>query len=195
MGKVSTEFTMSLDGFIAGPEDDVGRLMRWYRAGDTEFAVPGSMTFKIGRASADLLSAAWGQMGAIVTGRRDFDVSNAWGGQAPFNVPTFIVTHQPPAAWVGLSSPFQFVTEGVEAAVARAQQAAGDKTVAVSGTQVVHQALRAGLIDEIQIDLVPMLLGEGIRLFDRLGPPPIDLEIVDVIEGVGVTHLLYRVVR
>ena len=124
MNKTTTEFTLSLDGFVADADDGVGRLMQWYRAGDTEFVVPGGgMTFKLGPASADLLRAAWGQMGAIVTGRRDFEVSKAWGGQPPFGVPTFIVTHHPPAAWVGLSSPFTFVTDGVETAIARARQA------------------------------------------------------------------------
>lgn len=196
MSKIITEFTLSLDGFVADADDDVGRLLRWYRAGDTEFVVPGGgMTFKVGRASADRLRAAWGQFGAIVTGRRDFDVSKAWGGQPPFNVPTFIVTHDPPAEWSQPGSPFTFVTDGVEVAVARARAAAGERSVAVSGTQVVRQALRAGLIDEIQIDLVPMLLGEGISLFEGLGAPPIDLEIIDVIPGTGVTHLLYRVVK
>jgi dihydrofolate reductase len=196
MGKVIMDFTMSLDGFIAGPDDDIRRLFGWYSSGDTDFPVAGtSMSFKISRASADLLREAWGSLGALVTGRRDFDVSNAWGGKALMDLPTFIVTHNPPQAWLKPGSPFTFVTEGVEAAIQQAQQAACDKNVGVGGTQITQQALRAGLIDEIVIHLAPILLGSGIRLFDGLGPEPIDLESIDVINGTSVTHLLYRVVK
>jgi dihydrofolate reductase len=196
MGKVVAEFTMSLDGFIAGPNDEVDRLFGWYSAGDTEFPVAGApMVFKISRASAELLRATWGEIGAIVTGRRDFDVSNAWGGQPLLGAPTFIVTHQPPREWDKPGSPFTFVTDGVASAIALAQRAAGDKVVGVGGTTIVQQGLQAGLIDEITIHLAPILLGSGIRLFDRLGPEPIDLEVAEVIEGTGVTHLRYRVVK
>jgi dihydrofolate reductase len=196
MGKINTQFTMSLDGFIAGPQDEIQPLFGWYSRGDTDFPVAGTpMVFKISRASADYLRQAWGQIGAIVTGRRDFDVSEAWGGKPPLAVPTFIVTHHPPSEWVKPGSPFTFVTEGVEAAVERARQAAGDRNVAVSGTTIVQQCLRAGLLDEIHIDLAPILLGAGIRLFDQLGPDPIELENIDLIQGTGVTHLRFRVVK
>ena len=141
MGKVIAEFTMSLDGFIAGPNDEVDRLFRWYSAGDTEFPVAGTgMVFRISRASAELLRATWGQLGAIVTGRRDFDVSGAWGGTPPLGVPTFIVTHRIPQEWVRDGSPFTFVTDGVASAIAQARQAAGDQDVGVSGTTIVQQA-------------------------------------------------------
>ncbi len=196
MPKVTTQFTMSLDGFIADENDGVGRLLGWYRSGDTPYSVPGTdMVFKISQVSAALLQEEWGMIGAIVTGRRDFDVSEAWGGQPPFSVPTFIVTHRVPQEWVGEGSPFTFVTEGVASAVARAREAAGAKNVAVSGTQVVQQCLEAGLLDEIQIDLVPLLLGKGIRLFGSLDSEPITLQNMGVIEGVGVTHLKFRVMK
>lgn len=196
MSKVITEFTMSLDGFIAGPDDDIRRLFGWYSSGDTAFPVPGTdMVFKVSRASAELLHATWGMIGAIVTGRRDFDVSNAWGGKPPLAAPMFIVTHYPPQEWVKPGSPFAFVTEGVESAVEQARQAAGDRNVGVSGAQIVQQCLRAGLIDEIYIHLAPILLGAGIRLFDHLGTEPIELESARVIEGTGVTHLQFRVVK
>lgn len=196
MGKVITQFTMSLDGFIADPQDDVGRLLRWYFSGDTAFPVPTSgMNFKLSRASAALLQQEWGAIGAIVTGRRDFDVSKAWGGRSPYGVPTFIITHDPPQAWLTAASPFTFVTKGVAHAIDLAQQASGDKTIALSGTKIVQQGLLAGLIDEIRIDLAPMLLGAGIRLFDQLGAAPIDLEIRDVVTGHGVTHLRYNVLK
>jgi dihydrofolate reductase len=187
---------MSLDGFIAGPHDEIRPLFGWYNSGDTDFPVAGTpMVFKISRASADYLHAAWGKIGAIVTGRRDFDVSEAWGGKPPLAVPTFIVTHRVPQEWVKEGSPFTFVTEGVEHAVERARLAAGGRDTAISGTTIVQQCLRAGLLDEIYIDLAPILLGAGIRLFDHLGSDPINLENLGVIQGTGVTHLRFRVVK
>jgi dihydrofolate reductase len=138
---------------------------------------------------------AWGALGAIVTGRRDFDVSNAWGGVALMDLPMFIVTHNPPQEWIYEGSPFQFVTDGVASAIARAKAAAGDKTVAVSGSTIVQQCLNAGLLDEIQIELASMLLGQGIRLFDHLDTAPIELERSQVVEGRGVTHLTFRVLK
>jgi len=179
MGKVMAEFTMPLDGFIAGPNDEVDRIFRWYTSGDTDFPVAGTpMVFKISRASAELLQKAWGAIGAIVTGRRDFDVSDAYGGKPPLGVPMFIVTHRIPQEWVKPGSPFTFVTEGVEQAVMLAQRVAGEKVVGIGGTTIVQQCLRAGLLDEIHVHLAPILLGAGIRLFDHLGPNPRDLESI-----------------
>jgi dihydrofolate reductase len=196
MRKVTAQFTMSLDGFIAGPNDEVDRLFRWYSSGDTDFPVSGTdMVFRISRASAEHLREEWAKIGAIVTGRRDFDVSNAWGGTSPLGVPIFIVTHRVPQEWVKEGSPFTFVTDGVESAIAKAKKAAGDKNVSVGGTQIVQQCLIAGLLDEIYIDLAPILLGSGIRLFDNLGTEPIELESTGVVEGSGVTHLKFRIVR
>jgi dihydrofolate reductase len=196
MGKVIAQFTMSLDGFIAEPNDDVGRLFQWYYRGDTDFPVAGAnRVFKVSRASAELMQEQWAKIGAIVTGRRDFDVSKAWGGTSPLGVPIFIVTHQVPQEWVKEGSPFRFVTDGVESAVEQAKRAAGDKIVGISGSKITQQGLKAGLVDEIQIDLAHMLLGSGIRLFDNLGPEPIELESTRVIEGAGVTHLMFRVVK
>ncbi len=196
MGKTLAAFTMSLDGFIAGPNDEVGRLFKWYGSGDTEFTVPGTeMVFKVAQASAAYMQEEWPKLGAIVTGRRDFDVSNAWAGSAFMGLPMFIVTHQPPQEWLGEDSPFIFVTEGVETAVALAQKAAGDKNVGVSGSQIVQQCLQAGLIDEIYVELAHMLLGDGIRLFDNLAGYAIDLEKMKVIDTPDVTHLHFRVVK
>ena len=187
---------MSLDGFIAGPNDEVDRLFRWYSSGDTDFPVAGSpKVFKISRASAELLREEWGALGAIVTGRRDFDVSEAWGGASPLGVPIFIITHRIPPEWAKTESPFTFVADGVENAVARARQAAGDKNVGVGGSKIVQQCLKAGLLDELHIDLAPILLGAGIRLFDDLGTAPIDLESARVVDALGVTHLRFRVIK
>ena len=196
MGKVIAQFTMSLDGFIAGPDDDIQRLFKWYRSGDTDFQVPATdMVFKISRASAEVLREEWAAIGAIVTGRRDFDVSGAWGGQPPLGVPHFIVTHNAPQEWVKAGSPFTFVTDGVESAIRQAEQAAGDKNVAVGGSKITQQALKAGLLDELGIDLASILLGDGIRLFDNLDTEPIELERTRVIAAPGVTHLRFRVVK
>jgi dihydrofolate reductase len=134
-------------------------------------------------------------LGAFVTGRRTFDITNGWGGNPPLGVPTFVVTHSVPQEWVYEGSPFTFVTDGVESAVERAKEVAGDKGVAVGAASLAQQCLRAGLLDEIHVDLVPVLLGDGVRLFDHLGTRPIELESTQVVEGTGVTHLTFRVVK
>ncbi|HEX2623497.1 MAG TPA: dihydrofolate reductase family protein [Phototrophicaceae bacterium] len=196
MGKVSVGFTMSLDGFIAGVNDDVQLLFKWYfGGGDVEIPVPDSkMVFKVAPPSVPIIQELLGRFGAIVTGRRDFEVSNAWGGKSPMGVPIFIVTHTVPQEWNKPEYPFTFVTDGVESALAQAKKAAGDKDVAISGTTITRQLLKAGLIDEIHIDLAPVLLGDGIRLFDQLDTP-IELESTRVIPSTLVTHLTYRVIK
>ena len=204
MGKVTTGLSMSLDGFIAGPNDGPGsplgdggeRLFAWYAGGDIEYRLPGTeMVFMVSPQSAQLLGEAHTNMGAFVTGRRTFDISNGWGGSPPLGVPTFVVTHSVPQEWVYQGSPFTFVTDGVESAVEQARAVAGDKNVATGAASIAQQCIRAGLLDEIHIDLMPVLLGDGIRLFDHLGAGPIELESTEVIEGAGVTHLTFRVVK
>ena len=110
-------------------------------------------------------------------------------------VPAFVVTHTVPQDWVYEGSPFTFVTDGVESAVEQARAVAGDKDVAVGSASIAQQCIRAGLLDEIHVDLVPVLLGDGVRLFDHLGPGPIELENPSVVEAPGVTHLTFRVVK
>ena len=204
MGKVATGLSMSLDGFIAGPNDGpelpLGeggeRLFAWYSGGDTEYRLPGTeMVFMVSPQSAELLREAHSKMGAFVTGRRTFDITGGWGGSPPLGVPTFIVSHTVPQEWVYEGSPFTFVTDGVESAVAQAKAVAGDKDVAVGAASIAQQCIRAGLLDEIHVDLVPVLLGGGVRLFEHLGTTPIELESTKVIEAPDVTHLTFRVVR
>jgi dihydrofolate reductase len=204
MGKVATGLSMSLDGFIAGPNDGPGsplgeggeRLFAWYSSGDTEFRLPGTeMVFRISPQSAELLREAHSKMGAFVTGRRTFDITNGWGGSPPLDVPTFVVTHTVPQEWVYEGSPFTFVTDGIESAVEQAKALAGEKDVAVGAASIVQQCIRAGLLDEIHIDLVPILLVGGVRLFDHQGRTPIELESTRVIEAPGVTHLTFRVLK
>jgi dihydrofolate reductase len=133
--------------------------------------------------------------GALVTGRRTFDLTNGWGGGHPLGVPVFVVTHTVPQEWVYEGSPFTFVTDGLESALEQARAVAGDKDVGVGAASLVQQCIRARLLDEIHVDLVPVLLGDGVRLFDQLGTGPIELKSTRVIEGAGVTHLTFRVVR
>ena len=204
MGKVSVGLSMSLDGFIAGPNDGPERplgeggerLFAWYSGGDTEYGLPGTeMVFNVSPQSAELLREAHSRMGALVTGRRTFDITSGWGGNPPLGVPTFVVTHTVPQEWVYEGSPFTFVTDGVQSAVERAKEVAGDKDVAVGAASIAQQCISAGLLDVIHVDLVPLLLGGGVRLFEHLGNTPIELESTRVVEGVGVTHLTFRVLR
>jgi dihydrofolate reductase len=204
MGKVSMGLSMSLDGFIAGPNDGPERplgeggerLFAWYSTGDTEYRLPGTeMVFRVSPQSAELLREAHPRMGGFVTGRRTFDITNGWGGNPPLGVPTFVVTHSVPQEWVYEGSPFTFVTDGVESAVEKAKEVAGDKDVAVGAASIVQQCIRSGLLDVIHVDLVPVLLGDGVRLFEHLGNMPIELERTHVVEGAGVTHLTFRVVK
>jgi dihydrofolate reductase len=131
----------------------------------------------------------------LVFGRRTFDLTNGWGGRHPLDVPVFVVTRTVAQEWVYEGSPFTFVTDGLESAVERARVVAGDKDVGVIGASLVQQCIRAGLLEEVHVDLVPVLLGGGVRLFDHLGTEPIELESTRVIEGAGVTHLTFRVVK
>jgi dihydrofolate reductase len=156
---------------------------------------PSATAFKVSAASAELLREAHRTMGAFVTGRRTFDITNGWGGRPPLGVPTFVVTHTVPQEWVYEGSPFTFVTDGVESAVEKAKQAAGDKNIAVGAASIAQQCIKAGLLDEVHIDLVPVPLGKGVRLFDHLGTEPIELESTRVIDAPGVTHLTFRVVK
>jgi dihydrofolate reductase len=206
MGSVGTSLTMSLDGFIAGPNDSAEqplgengmRLFNWYSSGDTEYVVPaGTMTVKVSKASAEMLREAYSKVGALVTGRKTFDITNGWGGRHPVDVPVFVVTHTVPEEWVKAheGAPFTFVTDGVERAVALAKEAAGDKNVGVGAASIVQQCLKAGLLDEVQIELVPFLLGKGVRMFEYLGVEPIDLEKTMVVDAPDVTHIRFRVVK
>lgn len=203
MGKVTSGLTMSLDGFIAapddGPENPLGengmRLFDWYGSGDTDYVLPsGGMTFRVSPQSAEMLRGVFSSIGAIVTGKRTFDITHGWGGRHPLDVPVFVLTHSVPDGWDYSGSPFTFVTEGVESAVEQARAAAGEKNVAVGAASLVQQCLRAGLLDEVHVDLVPVLLGGGVRLFDHLGNGQVVLEKTEVIEAPDVVHMTFRVV-
>src|SRR4029453_17620823 len=191
------------DGFIAGPNDgpeaSMGeggeRLLAWYFGGDTEYRLPGTeMMFKVSPQTAEYLRETSATTGALVTGRRTFDLTHGWGGGHPLGVPVFVLTHSVPQEWVYEGSPFTFVTDGLESAVAKAKAVAGGKNFGGIGGNPGPKCIRSGLLDEIHLDLVPVLLGGGVRLFGQT-TAPIELKSTRVIEGAGVTHLTFRVVK
>ena len=203
MGKVTFNMTISLDGFVAGPNDgpenglgDGGDgLFTWYFSGDTEvFMSEGVPPLNVSKQSAELLKEAISNYGAGVWGRRTFDIAHAWGGNPPGS-PAFIVTHNVPQEWVKEGSPFIFVTDGVESAIHKAMKAAGDKDVVICTPSILQQALRAGLVDEIHVDVAPILIGGGVSLFNQLGIGPINLECIRALQTPHVTHLGFRVVK
>jgi dihydrofolate reductase len=196
MAKVVALMSMSLDGFVADANDGVAEVFDWYFSGDVEVpTATGSsgMTFRVSAPSADHLRGLVAEVGAMLTGRRTFEVAEGWGGQHPWDIPAFVVTHEVPEGWPRPGSTVQFVTDGIESAVARAKSAAGPKSVGVHGAETIQQCLNAGLLDEIHVDLAAVLLGEGVRLFDHLANAPVVLGDPTVVTGVGVTHLRYPV--
>ena len=190
MGKVVFDQSMSLDGFTTGPDprpeepngDGGTQLVEWALEG--------------GQEDRRLLEEAVAGLGAAIAGRRTYDLSVPWWGAdgptGPARVPLFVVTHEAPS-----DSPedgvYTFVTDGIEAALERAQAVAGDKDVCVmGGASLGRLYLEAGLVDELSIHLVPVLLGDGTRMFDAQRLP---LEVASVVETPAGTHIRYRVVR
>ncbi len=196
MPKVATQASVSLDGFIAGPENGgFEYLFAWCRAGDVEVptASPGR-SYKVSEASAGYVRDMIHGYGALVVGRNQFDGMDGWGGQHPMRVQVFVVTHSVPEGWAPKSAEFVFVTEGgVKAAIDQAKAVAGEKTVGVGPGVVAREALEEGLLDEIRIDLVPFMLGDGVRFVDTLGTAPMEFGDPQVIQGKKVTHLVYPV--
>ncbi|WCB91923.1 hypothetical protein DSM104299_00601 [Baekduia alba] len=188
---VIADMAMSVDGFIATPDDQIDALTGWYFAGDTEVA-PG-LPFRTSGATAELLRDVMGRLGAIVGGRRYFDLANGWGGAHPTGAPVFIVTHSVPEGWENAAPSITFVTEGgIARAVELAKAAAGDKDVAIATPSTVRQCIDAGLLDEININIAPVLLGSGQRFFPGDDLETLGLSDPDVVVGTGVTHLRYR---
>jgi dihydrofolate reductase len=178
--------SMSLDGFIAGPDDrtgqelgrDGGRLFNWMD--DRMSDGPNGQVFR------ELMAT-----GAVISGRRTFELAGRWQGDHHGGVPIFVLTHHMDDADV-LPGSAQFVTD-VENCAEQARAAAGDRAVMVHGAGAAQALLQAGLLDEMEIHLVPVLLGGGRRLFEALGPDHIELELVRRLEGQNVTHLRYRI--
>ena len=200
MGKVVVDLSMSLDGFTTGPNDSIEqglgeggeRLHDWIFAGNAEGS---PRTSAIG-ANRGVIDDLFQSTGAMVMGRRWFDFGERpWGDDPPFHMPVFVLTHRARETLYKGETTFTFVTDGIENALRQAQEAAGEKNVAVGGANTAQQFLKAGLLDEIYIHLVPILLGSGRRLFDRLDMNQIELEKIMVIESPDVTHLRFKVIK
>jgi dihydrofolate reductase len=215
MARLVLDISMSLDGFVAGPnqtlEQPLGeggeslhewviRLASWREPHGLEGGETGP--------DDEFFAKGIRSTGAVIMGRRMFSSGEGpweddpkadgwWGDDPPFHKPVFVLTHhaRETVDKQGGTS-YTFVTEGVEAALEQARAAAGDKNVLLAGgANVAQEYLKAGLLDELQIHLVPVFLGGGVRLFDQLGPEPIELETTRVIESPSVTHLGFRVVK
>lgn len=185
MGKVLVDMSMSLDGFIAGVDDDGGGLHNWYFGSEDE-------------KDKAIVAESIQTIGSIMMGRRSYEMGNQYDGYVdnPYQVPHFILSHSVPDTLAKGFTDFTFVTDGVESLVRQAKQAAGDKDAVIGGgADLVQQCLAAGLVDEIQIHLVPILLGKGLRLFDGIPSNAIEMEIIWVIVSSAVTHIKYRVVK
>jgi dihydrofolate reductase len=198
MTKVYTGASMSLDGYIAGPaETGFEHLFKWYGNGEVE--VPTThpeMTLRMTPGSAEHFRNLIDMTGALVVGRKLFDSTNAWGGNHPMGRPVVVVTHGVPEGWPRDDAPFTFVTDGIGRAVEQAKALAGGRVVGVNGGTIARQCLEAGLLEEIWVDLVPVLLGGGTPFFDQVKGAPFELEgPLSVVQGTDVTHLRYRVRR
>jgi dihydrofolate reductase len=196
MATVITQASMSLDGYIADPSDNVGPLFDWYGNGDVEVTgADPDRVFRVSAASADYLRRAWANAAAGVIGRRLFDITNGWNGRPPVGEAVFVVTHRPPRDWDFPDAPVTFVTDGVASAVAQAKEVAGDRIVSVNPGNVGGQAFQAGLVDEVLVDLVPVVFGAGVRYFGDYAGSPLLLGNPEVVQGDRVTHLRYQVRR
>jgi dihydrofolate reductase len=201
MGQVFVDITMSLDGFIAGPDDgpELGlgeggeRLHEWVYGLASWREAHGMAGGEVDRDS-EILGEAVERTGAVVLGKRMFDNAKGWGDEPPFHVPVFVLTHEAREPLAKKGTTFTFVTDGIESALEQAKAAPGDKDVSVAGgANTIQQYLSAGLVNEMQIHVAPLLLGGGIRLFDGLETEQIEVEGTGVVESPGVTHLKFRV--
>jgi len=197
MSKVIAGFSMSLDGFVADPDHGVEHVFKWYSAGGTDAQVMiGDQAIGMSREAADFIEEGGRGAGVLVTARRTFDLAHAWGGKHPMDVPVVVLTHRVPEEWASREgSPFTFVTDGgVPKAIDVARQIAGDKDIVVGAPSVTKECLQLGLLDAIHIDLAPVVLGRGIRLFDHL-TRPVELLITGASGNPHVTHITYQVIK
>jgi dihydrofolate reductase len=196
MAHVHASASISLDGYIAGPEETgFEHLFDWYGNGDVEVptAKP-EMTLHVSEASARYWTETTGGTAVLVVGRHLFDMTNGWDGTHPMDVPVVVVSHSVPVEWVAAhpDAPFTFAGS-VEAAIEQATEVAGDRSVGVNGGAMASQCLELGLLDELGLDLVPVVLGGGTPLLFGLSGAPYLLDGPTIIEGDRVTHLRYRV--
>ena len=200
MGIVQAQAIMSLDGYVAKQDNTIGRLFDWLQNGQVAIPTPaGDFTVHLAPPSAGHWRRWVPTLGALVCGRTLFDVTHGWQGRHTLDVPVVVVTHHVPADWVDAhpDAPFSFVTTGVEAAISRAQELAGDRTVVVTGGTIARQCLELRLLDEVAVDLVPVVMGAGNRpFFGELSAEDVLLgNPTACVQGDRVTHLVFPVLR
>ena len=202
-GQVFFDITTSLDGFVAGPNDSLdeplgigGEKLHEWIFGLASWRKPHGLEGGEAGPDSDLLDEATTRSGAVIVGRRMFDLARGWGDDPPFHKPVFVLTHRAGERLEKKGgTTFTFVTDGIESALEQARAAAGDMDVAIGGgAETIQQYLSAGHVDEFQIHVAPMLLGGGVRLFEQ-APAELGLELTRVTESPRVTHLKYRVVK
>jgi dihydrofolate reductase len=197
MGKVIASASMSLDGYIAKDDNTIGRLFDWLQNGDVECSTATEdITFHLSASSAEYWRRWVSSLGALVCGRTLFDFTDGWGGRHTMDVPVVVVTHEAPNDWIEAhpDAPFHFVTDGVEAAVRRAREMAGDGIIAVTAGTIARQCLELGLLDEVAVDLVPVVMGKGRPFFGELAIEDVPLgDPTRCIQGDRVTHMAFPV--
>ena len=193
MGKVVMYASVSVDGFIADENDQPGPLFDWLLSGDVPLDESGVL--KVSQTSYDHTRPYWDQIGVTIAGRHVFNLTDGWDGAPPGGVDhVVVVTHRPkPEGW-DRQAPFHFI-DGVEAAMGRAQELAGDRIVEVAAGDVGGQMLSAGLVDEVRMDVVPVVFGSGKRYFGSVDAQQLLADPDVVIQGNRVLHLLFRVRR
>jgi dihydrofolate reductase len=194
MTDVVANMSMSLDGFIAGHDDTVAELFGWYSGGAVEVVDFAGRTGHLTPPSAAVFRDELDRVGAFLVGRRLYDHTNGWEARPPTDAPMVVVTHAAPDDWPRDGVPITFVTDGIEAAVAeaKAQVARPGAVVAVAGAATARACLDAGLLDEIVVNLIPVLMGDGIPFFAG-AHGPVRLEDPEIVAAPGVTHLRFRV--
>ena len=193
MGKVVLNSTVSLDGFIADAQDQPGSLFEWLLGGDVPLDESGLL--KVSQVSFDHTRPYWDSIGATVVGRHVFDLTDGWGGQPPGGVPhVVVVTHRPPPDGWEREAPFTFAGS-IQEAMKRAQELAGDRVVEVAAGDVGGQVFDAGLVDEVRMDMVPVVLGAGKRYFGAVHAEHLLRDPDVVLQGSRVLHLCYPVRR
>jgi dihydrofolate reductase len=204
MGIVTAHMSMSVDGYVSGPNagagnplGDGGVLIQQWMFDLASFREIQGLSGQTNKDDEELRQR-FAPTGAAVMGRRMFDEGEGpWGDNPPFRMPVFVLTHEDRDTLVKEGgTTFTFVTDGIESALEQAKAAAGDKNVNIAGgADTVQQYIRARLLDELEIHLAPLLFGEGIRLFDKMGPEHIELENMRVVTSPKVTHLRFRVAK
>jgi dihydrofolate reductase len=195
MGKVLSHMTMSLDGYIADSHDRPGEIFDWYSAGDVAMATSNKdVSFEVDEASAEMLRDLIGTTGALISGRRLFDITNGWGDNHPASPRVVVVTHRSPIDAAQKWPKTTFVSS-VESAVSQARAIAGNRNVVIASPNIIQQALNLGLVDEVCLSLAPVLLGEGIPYFSKLAHGHQLLDDPVVVQGRRALHLRYQVRR